>query len=416
MSNYVCAFRGRRDSYQLPLALAESGQLDQLITDAYATGWVRAAAKCVGASVQAKVNFRSEPGIPLHRVHCLWSMTALEHVRHKIGYPPVTTYRKLDRQFSLAAARRAAQTRADLFLYASYAWEAFTASYSHEPRKVLFQYHPHPELEKRILASDSEAHPNVGELYSASLKGRLPAEIVRRERDCWKYADLVFCASTFTRQSLIEAGADERKCRVVPYGIEVPGVADDQPPGEAFHAAFVGSGWRRKGLHHLLLAWQRASLPASSKLTLVCRVIDPEMEHLAATTPRVELRRGVAREELYRIFATSTLFVMPSLVEGFGQVYLEALAHGSPVLGTTNTCLPDLGNEKDGVYTVAPGNVDELIAKLEFLSAVLPANRQIREASRACASRFPWRRFRDTLCEHLASASNEFRLRNPNTN
>jgi len=41
MEQYVCAFRGRRDSYQAPLALAEGGLLDQFITDAYALPWVR---------------------------------------------------------------------------------------------------------------------------------------------------------------------------------------------------------------------------------------------------------------------------------------------------------------------------------------------------------------------------------------
>jgi len=49
---------------------------------------------------------------------------------------------------------------------------------------------------------------------------------------------------------------------------------------------------------------------------------------------------------------------------GFGQVYLEALAHGCPVLGTANTGLPDLGSESDGVFLVEPGNVTELAAKL----------------------------------------------------
>ena len=49
---------------------------------------------------------------------------------------------------------------------------------------------------------------------------------------------------------------------------------------------------------------------------------------------------------------------MPSLVEGFGQVYLEALAQGCPVLGTANTCLPDLGGEADAIFLVTPGNVE----------------------------------------------------------
>src|SRR5437870_220784 len=34
MAKFVCAFRGRRDSYQVPLALAEGDLLDQFITDA----------------------------------------------------------------------------------------------------------------------------------------------------------------------------------------------------------------------------------------------------------------------------------------------------------------------------------------------------------------------------------------------
>jgi hypothetical protein len=36
MSQYICAFRGRRDNYQVPLALAEKGLLKQIITDFYA--------------------------------------------------------------------------------------------------------------------------------------------------------------------------------------------------------------------------------------------------------------------------------------------------------------------------------------------------------------------------------------------
>jgi glycosyltransferase involved in cell wall biosynthesis len=402
MGKYVCAFRGRRDSYQVPVALAEGGLLEQFITDAYALPWIRTLAKCCPRSVLTKLNFRSEPGIPMESVRCLWGTTVVEHLRHRLGYAPLLTYNKLDRNFSAAVARRAAQTRSHLFLYSPYAWEAFTAKYPHAPRKVLFQYHPHPELEKGILAADSARHPDVGESFSGGTTGQLPEELARRERDSWKHADLIFCASTFTKRSLLEAGADEGRCRVIPYGVDVPLIPEGTPPAEAFHVVFVGSGGQRKGLHHLLLAWQRAALPASSKLTLVCRVIDRGIERLAAKTPGVMLQRGVTQRELNHIFASSTLFLMPSLVEGFGQVYLEALAQGCPVLGTENTCLPDIGNDKDGVYTVSPGDTDELTAKLESLSIVLPGDIELREAARTCAARFPWYQFRQTLRKYLA--------------
>jgi hypothetical protein len=37
MGKFVCAFRGRRDSYQMPLALAEVDLPDRFVTDAYAS-------------------------------------------------------------------------------------------------------------------------------------------------------------------------------------------------------------------------------------------------------------------------------------------------------------------------------------------------------------------------------------------
>jgi glycosyltransferase involved in cell wall biosynthesis len=307
------------------------------------------------------------------------------------------TFSKLDRRFSWEARRRAQRTRSHLFLYSPYAWEAFTASYSHTPRKILFQYHPHQEFERRLLAKDSALHPSVGESFFSSASGKMPEELARRERDAWKHSDLIFCASAFTQRSLLEAGADERRCRVVSYGIDVPRVMEGNPPRDSFDAVFVGSGGQRKGLHQLLFAWQRAILPPSSRLTLVCRVMDRHLERLARSTPRVEIMRSVPQRQLNRLYSRSSLFVMPSLVEGFGQVYLEALAQGCPVLGTVNTCLPDLGGEADGIFLVAPGNIDELVCKLEQLSRRLPSDCDLRVSARACAARFTWPAFRQGI-------------------
>ena len=53
MEKFVCAFRGRRDSYQVPLGLAEAELLDQFITDAYALPWVDAISGIAPAVVRA---------------------------------------------------------------------------------------------------------------------------------------------------------------------------------------------------------------------------------------------------------------------------------------------------------------------------------------------------------------------------
>lgn len=400
-SKYVCAFRGRRDYYQAPLALAEAELLDSFITDVYARRTVSALSKGLPASLREKVLSRRRTGIPDQQVRCLWTSTLLERANFRLGRPESLVFARYDAEYSKAAAARARKNGANLFLYSPYAWEAFTAPYRHTPHKVMFQFHPHAQVESRILAEDKQRFPFVRESYTEESGERLSEQLRERNRDAWKHADLVFCASSFTRQSLVEAGAPETKCRVVPYGIEVPKISIEAP--EAFAALFVGAGTQRKGLHHLLLAWQQARLPKGSKLTLVCRTIDSGILDLVSSTPNVELIRGLGQTDLVQRFRKSALLVMPSLVEGFGQVYLEALAEGCPVLGTKNTGLPDVGDTggDEAVNIVEAGEIDQLTARLETLSRELPGNTTIREAAQRSAAGFSWLRFRQNLIGDL---------------
>jgi glycosyltransferase involved in cell wall biosynthesis len=396
-AKYVCAFRGRRDAYQVPLALAEGDLLEEFITDVYGTPAARALEGLLPESARTKLAQRYESGIPDERLSCLWSTALFENACLLLGQPPLLTLKRFDQRFSLAAAEVARLHRAHLFLYSPYAWEAFTASYAHTPRRVLFQYHPHPVVEKRILDEDRALHPGFGESFDDSSGNALPEAIIKRESDVWRHADLIYCASRFTQNSLLEMGCDETRCRIAPYGIDLPSAVQEKPPVDGFEVVFVGSGGQRKGLHHLLMAWKNATLPSNSRLTLVCRVIDRGIESLAAQTPRVAVRRGVSAHDLQSLYARSHLFAMPSLVEGFGQVYLEALAQGCPVLGTSHTALPDLGDEADGIFLVPVGNVEALTAKLEQLARDLPGNDAIRAAAQNTASRFTWPAFREAV-------------------
>jgi len=403
MEKFVCAFRGRRDAYQVPLALAERDLLEAFITDAYATPQARLLGFLLSKSSRSRLERRREAGIPDERVSCLWGTALLEQASLLLGQPALPTFKRFDPLFSTAAADVARRKRAHLLLYSPYAWEAFTARYAHTPRRVLFQYHPHPVLEKRLLDDDHAQFPGFGESFSGEDARALPEVLFRRESEVWRHSDLIFCASRFTMHSLLEQGCDASRCRVVPYGIDVSPSSQGAPPEEGFEVVFVGTGGRRKGLHHLLMAWKRAALPPRSKLTLVCRVMDRGIKELAMQTPDVEVRHGVSAEALPSIYAHSHLFAMPSLVEGFGQVYLEALAQGCPVLGTMHTALPDLGADADGVFLTPVGNIDALTARLELLAKILPGNASLRAAAKATAARFTWPAFRDALRQPLLS-------------
>jgi glycosyltransferase involved in cell wall biosynthesis len=125
---------------------------------------------------------------------------------------------------------------------------------------------------------------------------------------------------------------------------------------------------------------------------------------MAKTMPNVHVIYGVGSNQLNELFSNSTLFAMPSLVEGFGQVYLEALAHGCPVLGTPNTGLPDLCDDNGAIWQVEPGQIDALVSTLETLSRILPGDLSIRRRAQACAVSFPWKHFRAGIRSALERA------------
>jgi glycosyltransferase involved in cell wall biosynthesis len=404
--NYVCAFRGRRDNYQVPLALAEIARLDQFITDAYVPTACRelVMAAPLPADWKERLALRCEADIPTARVRCLWGTTALEHIRHHLGFSRMQTFAKFDKRLSRAAAARAQRTKANLLLYTPYAWEAFArSSYPrHTPRKLLFQHHPHSNFENHVLTEDFRRFPEITLSYAEATGRRLTPSLGGRIADCWKVADAIICASTFTRRTLLEAGADFKQCIVVPYGSEMPPARVERSkskeitkPGSSFRALFVGSGVQRKGLHHLLHAWERARLPKESELTLVCRNLDPGLEGLVTRSRSTRLLRGVSRDQMVQLYQEHSLFVMPSLTEGFGQVFLEALSFGCPVLGTVNTCLPDIGAEEDGVFLCEVADLVHLTYRLEQLASLLPSRPELRARAASRARAFTWARFRE---------------------
>jgi glycosyltransferase involved in cell wall biosynthesis len=396
---FVCAFRGRRDSYQVPIALAEMGRLDAFVTDHFCSEPLLRLAKVFPRRVAERLLSRYDRRVPQLSVFRLRATAFAEAFARATRMPPSRIYDRFDPRYGRAAARCARRSKSDLLVYSSYAWEAFTASYDHDPRKILFQFHPHIRSERAILAGDLARSAKLKISFDRHLDSGSDCDLTARIRgdSAWTRADHVVCASSFTKRSLVAEGANPDIISVVPYGVEIPIEAATDRTGErtgGFTALFVGSGLQRKGLHHLLSAWRRARLPRGSRLTVVARTMDPGLLPLMGEVEAVDYVGGVTGEELVQLYRRASLFVMPSLVEGFGQVYLEALAHGTPVLGTGNTCCPDLGTEDDGVFVVPAGDVDALIHKLETLAARLIQDDSIRDRAKICAGRFTWEAFR----------------------
>jgi len=106
-------------------------------------------------------------------------------------------------------------------------------------------------------------------------------------------------------------------------------------------------------------------------------------------------------EVLRTFYDAAKIFVFPSLYEGFGLPPLEAMAHGTPVVTSNVSSLPEVvGN---AAVLVHPENVFEIMRALHRVLLDQPLREKMKERSYRQAAKFSWeksvRRIRDAYEE-----------------
>ena len=101
---------------------------------------------------------------------------------------------------------------------------------------------------------------------------------------------------------------------------------------------------------------------------------------------RVHLLTGVASADLPALMQAATIFLYPSLVEGFGMPIVEALSAGTPVIASAGGCLVEAGGPTSRY--VAASDVDAWAAAIGELLGDAAARSRMSDAGRAWATRF----------------------------
>ncbi|HGE71716.1 TPA: glycosyltransferase family 1 protein [Candidatus Poribacteria bacterium] len=118
---------------------------------------------------------------------------------------------------------------------------------------------------------------------------------------------------------------------------------------------FVGGNMQRKGIRTLIRAapFIIKKLPETAFLIVGEDPAIPlykKMAHRLGVGEYFNFLGWKSQEELITIYAQSDVFVMPSIFEAFGLVFLEAMASGLPVIGTRVGGIPEIiENNKNGL-------------------------------------------------------------------
>ena len=411
----VVVHSGARDAYQLALALSEAGLLEALVTDLY---WpadhpvASALATFLPKRAASMLLQRSCHSLPSSQVRSSFVVGLSTLLSDKLKCLPPKLRQRVTRNADATLGRKAGdlatRTNSAVVSYSYYAFDAF----QHGARPgMLFQLHPHPASMRRILKEELQAHPDCKDSLRQEWELALPeADFQHLVRET-AMARSHLVASSFTRRTLIDNGISASSIRVIPYGVDCerfrPDAARRAEPGAKMRLLFVGRINQRKGIKYLLQALRLLGTD-KVEVTVCGRVVDG-LELFQEYGPQVVIRPSVSDQELVAAYQAADLFVFPSVAEGFGQVLLEALACGLPVLSTTSTAAPDLVEDGRDGFVVEPRRPEYLAHHIEWALTHRRELARMGQRARTTAESFSWTRFRGSV----AGAVHDFlQLRN----
>jgi glycosyltransferase involved in cell wall biosynthesis len=386
---------GARDYYEVALALDQSGMLHKLRTDFYTPGRLR-----------SRIRKRYNPGLPSRKTSSNFFVFVASGLMHRLisGQRLLHMFQhRIDYWFGFMAAASNYCTGPRRAIVYSYYLEGFVGFYrlvrKHPRYLICFQVHPAAAPIRRILDADARAWERA-----ATAARFLPdVEILLQDRhadrysDTLKHCDAVICASNFTKAS-IAAQADPLKFKVVPYGgrfhsRDLP----KHPRDQRIKLVSVCQLTQRKGMHWAFLAMSQLGGEIQSKFEwrIVSGARDPAIEALAPSN--VVFHDRMSDAELAATIGDADLFVMPSLVEGFGLVYVEALSLGTPIVYTANTGAADFCQDGLHGFKVDVSDAQALKKVFEICAEAPHVLATMRDRCRDLSQSLTWDRFRSDI-------------------
>lgn len=349
----------------------------------------------LAAPVGRELELRPAPaGVAQSRVECTATWPELARVALVRASAPAAVAERAKRfaaeRFDLGLSRRV--RAGDAAVVGSFAYSLHTFRRARRCGvPTVFDYPTaHHAYAEHLLTEEARLQPDYASTLQfhalrPSLRARVEEELTLAER--------IIVLGSFQRRTFVESGVAPEKLVQIPLGVEL-----DQfvPTGtrhahrRGFRVLFAGQLTQRKGLSYLVEGFRRADIP-ESELTLLGARVGTGAPW--ANDPRVRHVSQVRFPELPGFYHRADAFVLPSLIEGFPQTALQAMASGLPTIVSENTFGEDVITDGVDGYVVPIRDAGAIAERLCTLAADPALRQRMGTAARVRAEEFSWERY-----------------------
>jgi glycosyltransferase involved in cell wall biosynthesis len=228
--------------------------------------------------------------------------------------------------------------------------------------------------------------------------------------DMMKGATLVNALTYHEKSFLTQHGIPPEKIFVTGVGIDPEEFKDVKSSvrGEDFTISFVGRLDRRKGIYDLL---NSATELDGVKVLVVGELVEGFLDYYKALP--LKRKRKISlwldtpthktpRREVLSIIKSSDVFCLPSTIESFGAVYLEAMMLGKPVIARNTPVAKEVIGEA-GVYVEDENSLGRLLRRFSSERSIGKARGEV--GRQRAQSMYTWDMVAQRFEESISSIS-----------
>lgn len=197
--------------------------------------------------------------------------------------------------------------------------------------------------------------------------------LYRAEKRCYKKFDYIISNTNFVKERLSDFyNVSNSIIETVYIGAPLKKIANEKELKEPYFISFIGGNFQRKGLIPLA---QSIKCLREEGLNIRLLAAGRDKNEAEIKGRLKELGCGdvvhfygyMPPQNIPSFLMNSHIFAMPSYVEAFGLVYLEAMACGVPVIGTINGGTKEFVKDGENGFLCDPLKIDDIADKIRRL-------------------------------------------------
>lgn len=217
--------------------------------------------------------------------------------------------------------------------------------------------------------------------------------------------DLVCVPTKPILEELAELGIERKRMMIWARGIDMT-MFNPQKRDNKYIDALCGKGTIRvlfvsrlfwvKEITTIIGIYKKLS-KTHPNVTMVITGDGPQKKYMEKRMPNAVFTGKLINNDLNRIYASCDIFLFPSITETFGNVNLEALASGLPIVAAAKGGQCGIIKEGETGFLVEPKNVDAFCEKISYLVNNPNILKKMSKNAVAYARTQKW----ETLCKEM---------------